>query len=51
MSIRIVRGTIGFVQAVQSLLDANAHLVPHDVICIEEAKVGDGEIAISGYGR
>jgi hypothetical protein len=51
MSIRIVRGTIGFVQAVQSLLDANAQLVPYDVICVEQATVGDGTIAISGYGR
>ena len=51
MSIRIVRGTIGFAQVVQNLLDANAQLVPYDVICVEQATVGDGTIAISGYGR
>lgn len=51
MSIQIVRGTIGFTQVVQELLDENAQLVPYDVICVEEATIGDGEIEIKGYGR
>jgi hypothetical protein len=51
MSIRIVRGTVGFTQVVQNLLDTNAQLVPYDAICVEQATIGDGEIAIRGYGR
>jgi hypothetical protein len=51
MSIQIVRGTIGFTQVVQELLDENAQLVPYDLICVEEATIGDGEIEIKGYGR
>ena len=51
MSIQIVRGTIGFTQVVQELLDEHAQLVPYDAICVEAATVGDGEIEIKGYGR
>jgi hypothetical protein len=49
-SVRIVRGTIGFTQVIQNLIDQNAGLVP-DAICVEEATVAHGEIAISGHGR
>jgi hypothetical protein len=51
MSIQIVRGTIGFTQVVQDLLDQNAQLVPYDLICVEEATIGEGKVEISGYGR
>jgi hypothetical protein len=51
LSIRIVRGTIGFTQVVQGLIDESAQLVPEELICVEEATVGDGVIEISGYGR
>ena len=51
VSIRIVKGTIGFTQVVQGLIDEYAQLVPEDLICVEEATVGDGTITVSGYGR
>ena len=51
MSIRIVKGTVGFTQVVQGLIDEYAQLVPEDLICVEEATVGDGVVEISGYGR
>ncbi len=50
-SIRIVRGTVGFAQAVQTLLDEYTQLAPYDVVCIEEATLGEGTITISGRGR
>ena len=51
VSIQIVRGTIGFTQVVQALLDANTQLIPYDAICIEQAEVTDGQIEIEGHGR
>ena len=51
MSITIVKGTIGFTQVVQTLLDEGLLLVPYDKVCVEQATVGNGEIAVSGYGR
>jgi hypothetical protein len=51
MVITIVKGTIGFAQVVQTLLDEGLLLVPYDKVCIEQATVGDGVIAMSGYGR
>jgi len=51
MSIRIVRGTAGFAQLAQEMLEANAQLFPIDRICVESAEIGDGTIEISGYGR
>jgi hypothetical protein len=51
VSVRIVKGTIGFTQVVQGLIDQYAVLVPEDLICFEEVTVGDGVVEIRGYGR
>ena len=51
MTIQIVKGTVGFTQVVQDLLDASSQLIPYDAICVEQATVADGEIRLSGYGR
>jgi hypothetical protein len=51
MRIQVTRGTVGFKQKVQELLDANAESVPYDAICIDEVEIADGEIRIGGYGR
>ena len=47
----IVRGTPGFTQVVQTLLDQYAVLLPYDRVCVEEATVGDGVLTVSGYGK
>jgi len=47
----IVRGTPGFTQVVQTLLDQYAVLLPYDRVCVEEATAGDGVLTVSGYGK
>jgi len=47
----IVRGTPGFTQVVQTLLDQYVVLLPYDRVCVEEATVGEGVLTVSGYGK
>ena len=50
-TMEIVRGTPGFTQVVQTLLDQYAGLLSNDRVCIEETTVEDGVLTVSGYGK
>jgi hypothetical protein len=50
-TMQVVRGTPGFTQVVQALLDQYASLAPYDRVCVEEATVGEGVLTVSGYGK
>jgi hypothetical protein len=50
-TMEIVRGTPGFTQVVQTLLDQYVVLLPYDRVCVEGATVGEGVLTVSGYGK
>jgi hypothetical protein len=51
MDLRIISGTFGFAQLIQGLIDENEALVPYDRICIDDAEVSEGQIAVCGHRR
>jgi len=51
MNLRIASSTFGFGQLLQGLIDENQELVPYDRICVDDAKVSEGEITVRGHRR
>jgi hypothetical protein len=51
MDLRVTSSTFGFGQILQALIDENEVLVPYDQICVEDAKVSEGEITVWGHRR
>jgi len=51
LDLRVVKGTMGFTQIVQSLIATYFDVIRYDSICVDEVAVDDGKIYIAGYGR
>jgi hypothetical protein len=51
ISIHIVRGTAGFVQVAQQMIDANIQRIPVGHVCVEAVEIKEGALQVRGYGR
>ncbi len=51
LSLEITQGPAGFVDAVQDRIDQEMQRMAGKSVCIDQIAIGDGEIAIGGYGK
>jgi hypothetical protein len=51
IELRVVKGTMGFTQLVQSLIATYLDVIRYDSVCVDEVAVDDGVIYVAGYGR
>jgi hypothetical protein len=51
IELRVVKGTMGFAQAVEGLIASQFDVIRYDTICVDQLVVDDGKIYVAGYGR
>ncbi len=51
IELRVVRGTMGFTQVVESMIATYFDVIRYETICVDQVVVDDGRIYIAGYGR
>lgn len=47
----VLDGTPGFRRIVQELITTQFNVIRYDSICVDEIKIDDGQLTVSGYGR
>jgi hypothetical protein len=51
IALQVLKGTMGFKNVVQELIETQFNAIRYDDICMEQIVVDDGRISVSGYGR
>jgi uridine kinase len=51
IELRVVKGTMGFTQAVESLIATYFDVIRYDTVCVDQLVIDDGEVYVAGYGR
>ena len=51
VTIKVLKGTLGFKQVVQELIGSQFNVIRYDSICVDQLNVDDGRLVVGGYGR